>query len=98
MEEIDKVLREFKYGVRLMYSSCGELRERRIFRDDYPKVGRDTLCGENDPLAEPGRAPRPDNCGMGLPLSFVSSQNFALAYFVTQNRVTSDSEHLILAR
>ena len=49
MEEIDKVLREFKYGVRLMYSSCGELRERRIFRDDYPKVGRDTLCGENDP-------------------------------------------------
>ena len=42
-------------GMRLMYSSCGELRERRISRDDYPRVGRDKLCGDIDPSAEPGR-------------------------------------------
>ena len=42
-------------GTRLMYSSCGELRERRVSRDDYPKEGRDKSFREIDPSAEPGK-------------------------------------------
>ena len=42
-------------GTRLMYSADGELRERRLTRDDYPREGRDKKFADSNPSAEPGR-------------------------------------------
>ena len=42
-------------GTRLMYSVGGELRERRLSRNDYPRAGRDRISDDLDPSATSGK-------------------------------------------